>query len=43
MINLLAINNIDVQTDYDATPKIVSDAIDQKLYNANDQVLLKGY
>lgn len=42
MISLLAINNPDVQTDYDATPKILSDAIDQNLYNVNDQVSIKG-
>lgn len=42
MISLLAIDNPDVQTDYDATPKILSDAIDQNLYNVNDQVSLKG-
>lgn len=42
MISLLAIDNPDVQTNYDATPKILSDAFDQNLYNVNDQVSLKG-
>lgn len=42
IINLLEINNPDVQTDYDATPKILSDAMDRNLYNVNDQVSLKG-